>query len=421
MTEIFPPDAGAIAMADLSGEQQERDRRALLPDAASPQYRVTPANRDSLAATVSLAAQRHWRILPCGSGSKLDWGGLVREADVVVSLEKCDRLLDHAVGDLTVTVEAGIKLADLQAILLAKGQFLPLDPLYPEAATLGGIAATADAGSWRQRYGGVRDLVIGIGLIRADGKTAKAGGRVVKNVAGYDLMKLFIGSYGTLGIISELTLRTYPLPESSGTILLSGESEAIAEVAKTLRNGVLTPTVADVLSARVVEESMGGRGMGLLVRFQSAAASVEEQLAALERIASPWQLQGNIYRNADEQRLWQQLQQGFATPVLCKVGILPSAAIALLAEIEGFGIVHHSSGLGRLSLEGEDLLGQIARLRALCQDKRGFLTVLSAPADIKQQLDPWGYTGNALGLMRELKQQFDPKMLLSPGRFVSGI
>ncbi|MEY2859424.1 MAG: hypothetical protein RLZZ74_3737, partial [Cyanobacteriota bacterium] len=187
----------------------------------APIYLIFPQTIEALAKIVKQAAQQKWRILICGNASKINWGKITQDIQLVVSTQKYDRLIEHAVGDLTVTVEAGMKLADLQSKLRSHQQFLPLDSAYGDA-TLGGIVATADAGSWRQRYGGVRDLLLGLSFVRADGEIAKAGGRVVKNVAGYDLMKLFTGAYGSLGIITQLTFRLYPWITTSQTMLLTG-------------------------------------------------------------------------------------------------------------------------------------------------------------------------------------------------------
>jgi glycolate oxidase FAD binding subunit len=166
-----------------------------------------PTSESELAELVTIANRDRTQLVVAGNSTKLDWGGTVKGAKSIVSTQKLDRLIAHAVGDLTVTVEAGINFANLQTILAAAGQFLPLDPVYPDRATIGGIIATANTGSLRHRYGGVRDLLLGISFVRSDGKIAKAGGRVVKNVAGYDMMKLFTGSYGTLGILTAVTLR----------------------------------------------------------------------------------------------------------------------------------------------------------------------------------------------------------------------
>ena len=392
----------------------------------SPQCLLHPHTPEALAKIMKIAHEHRWRVLPCGSGSKLNWGGLVKKADLVVSSDRLNRLIEHAVGDLTVTVEAGVKLSDLQQTLQQADQFLPLDPAYPDA-TIGGIIATADAGSWRQRYGGVRDLVLGLSFVGADGQTAKAGGRVVKNVAGYDLMKLLTGSYGTLGIITQATFRVYPLPPASATVLLVGENDAIATAAQTLRNSGLTPTAADLLSASVVQQLELGQGMGLIVRFQSIPESVTQQAAQLEIVAQQLGLQ--IEMAADEIQLWERLQKigrslTSASAITCKIGVVPTAAVPMLTQAElisrGLGIVHANSGLGKLYWDTQEAT-EVVKMRSLCQEQGGFLTVLESPASLKQQIDPWGYTGNALEMMRKLKQQFDPDQILSPGRFVGGI
>ncbi len=325
-------------------------------------------------------------------------------------------------GDLTVTVEAGMKFAQIQEILAKSGQTLALDPAAPELATIGGIVATADTGSLRQRYGGVRDQLLGITFIRADGEIAKAGGRVVKNVAGYDLMKLFTGAYGTLGIISQVTFRVYPIPESSGTVILTGKPEAISQAARTLHGSELTPTQADLLSNKLLTNLDLGTGIGLIARFQSISESVQEQSKRLLLIGEKLGLQGVIYSGNQEIDLWQQLPKQIydhltESTITCKIGVLPTAAVEILNYME-VGLIHISSGLGLVRLEKEE---QILPLRSLCQANSGFLSVLSAPVEFKKRFDVWGYNGNALAVMRGIKEQFDGNFILSPGRFVGGI
>ncbi|MBZ8182160.1 FAD-binding oxidoreductase [Oscillatoria salina] len=391
-----------------------------------PDFLVYPQSQQELSEIVAQAKQSRLRLIACGSGTKLNWGGLVKNPNLIVSTLALNQVIERAVGDLTVTVEAGIKLADLQAMLQATNQFLPLDPAFPDSATIGGIISTADRGSWSQRYGGVRDLLLGLSFVRGDGKIAQAGGRVVKNVAGYDLMKLFTGSFGTLGIITQVTLRTYPLPEKSGTAVLTGAKSAIQAASQTLVTSSLTPTGADLLSKSVVEHLQLGKGMGLMVRFQSVAASVAEQLAAISDLAKNLGLQVKLYHDADEVELWQKsalliYQPASDRAITCKIGVLPSTAVTVLDRQPGLGIIHVGSGLGKLQLSGEDPISEVEMTRSLIQVNQGFLTILAAPKTIKQQIDPWGYTGNALELMRKLKQQFDPENIFSPGRFVAGI
>jgi glycolate oxidase FAD binding subunit len=396
-----------------------------------PSGLVSPPTPEALARVLQQCDRHAWPMLTCGLGSKLSWGGLApKPIALVVSTQRLNRIIEHALGDLTVTVEAGVKLADLQNALAPTGQFLPLNPAYPETTTIGGLIATAD--SWRQRYGGVRDLVLGISFVRADGQIAKAGGRVVKNVAGYDLMKLFAGSYGTLGIISQVTFRTYPLPPASGTIVLTGTSSDIAQAAQNLIASSLAPVAADLLSTNVVRRLALGDGMGLIACCQSIPESVQEQLAQLETMGKQFGLQSHFYRETDEIQLWKQLQQLLRVPaspeaIACKIGVAPTAAVDFCDRLDaltlqqGLGVVHLGVGLGRLHLEGENELARVQQLRAYCQQHQGFLTLLEAPPTLKQKLDPWGYTGNALEFMRKIKEQFDPKNLLNPGRFVGGI
>ena len=417
--------AGICLRQDTEAFWQERVEKAVAPG-TSIACTVYPNTQEELAALIACARQNRWRVLPCGSGSKLDWGGLVEGVNIAVSTARLNRLVEHAVGDLTVTAAAGMKFADLQAVLGAAGQFLPIDPAYPQQATLGGIIATADTGSLRHRYRGVRDLLLGITFVRSDGKIAVAGGRVVKNVAGYDLMKLFTGSYGTLGIISQVTFRVYPLPESSGTVILTGEAGALAQAAQILLSSALTPTAVDLLSPDLVTKLGLGKGTGLIVRFQSIAESVQQQSARLLEVGEKLGLQGTKCSEDDEHQLWQRLPEtmwdsGTKSAIICKIGIRPSEAVTFINELPiQDAWIHAGTGLGVLRFEtatAETLL----QVRQKCEAKGGFLTVLVAPTDIKQELDVWGYTGSAIDLMRRIKQQFDPENILSPNRFISGI
>lgn len=385
---------------------------------------VYPNTQAELAAVTAWAAEQDYGILPCGSGSKLDWGGLVKSVKLVVSTQRLNQLIEHAVGDLTVTVEAGMKFATLQQILAKENQFLPLDPAYPDSATIGGIVATADTGSLRQRYRGVRDLLLGISLIRSDGQLAKAGGRVVKNVAGYDLMKLLAGSYGTLGIISQVTLRVYPLASASETVFLTGEPESLQKATQVLLTSSLTPVAIDVLSKPLATTLDIGKAVSLAVRFQSIPESVKEQSGRLLEIGATFGLQGQIYPANDESNFWQQLKQLMWTPatessVICKLGMRPGNALQTLSQWQQVkSLIHVGSGLGVLQFDAvsaETLL----QIRQQCETHGGFLTVLKGPGNLKQQLEVWGYNGTALPLMQRIKQQFDPDNLLSPDRFFS--
>ncbi|MBE9116169.1 FAD-binding oxidoreductase [Lusitaniella coriacea LEGE 07157] len=415
---------------ELEPEWQEKIQAAFATTEI-PIHWVAPETPDTLSALLQQANCNSWQVLICGNGSKLSWGGLPQQPiPLIIGTQRLNRIIEHAVDDLTVTVEAGVKLADLQRTLNQKGQFVPLHPAYPKASTIGGIVATAD--TWRQRYGGVRDLILGLSFARADGQIAKAGGRVVKNVAGYDLMKLFAGSYGTLGAISQIALRTYPLPEASETVLLLGTPDDIEKGVRTLNASGLTPYRADLLSPAAIKQLGLGSGMGLLVCFQSIAESVKAQSTQMESLGQQLALQTTCYRTEAEITLWQELQQLLCVPtseaaITCKMGIIPTEAISFLRDFDqltggqGLGVIHGSTGLGRLQLNGDEGLGQVKTLRSRCEENRGFLTLLEAAISLKKQFDPWGYSGNALGIMKKIKTKFDPNNILSPGRFAGGI
>lgn len=419
---IFNSDTSIYNWDNLDSYWQKRLTPAFPPH-QTPSYILYPQSESELAQAMAYAYRNNQSVVVCGNGTKLGWGKSTK-TQLVISTSRLNHLIEHAVGDLTVTVEAGMKFAEVQNILAAAHQFIAIDPAYPEDATIGGIIATADAGSWRQRYGGVRDMILGLTFIRADGEIAKAGGRVVKNVAGYDLMKLFTGSYGTLGIISQVTLRVYPLPKASATVVLTGDKEKIATASKTLLASALTPTAIDLISPQLVSQLGIGEGMGLIVRFQSVAESIQQQSARLREIGEHLSLHCLTYSDDGEASLWKNLQQNLWLPtpssdIICKIGVKPSEAVALLgdeiASQAAMGVIHASSGLGILRLEKPEMISQI---RNFCGGKGGFLSILSAPATVKENLDVWGYQGNALDLMVKIKQQFDPKNLLNPGRFV---
>lgn len=409
----------AIHMTQTRGAEPHR----------TPACIVYPTSQAMLAEVITCAATHQWRVLPCGQGSKLAWGGMISGVDVVVSTAKLTQVIDHAIGDLTLTVEAGVQLATIQAQLRQAGQWLALDPTYAQQATLGGIVATADTGALRQRYGGVRDQVIGLTLVRADGQIAKAGGRVVKNVAGYDLMKLMTGSYGTLGILSQLTLRTYPLPEASQTVMLAGDASAIHQATLDARMSVLTPVALDVLSPDLSAALGYPPTMTLIAQFQGIPAGVAEQGRRFIALGEAQGLTAQTVGEADEATVWEQISthlwsdvEADQVPVICKFGGLPTqvvkglqALVSTLPQGSWLARCHASSGLGTIRLAAADG-DRVAQVRSHFEAMGGFFSVLQAPPTVKTSVDVWGYRGNALGLMQSLKQQFDPQGLLSPGR-----
>ncbi|MDX2254094.1 MAG: FAD-binding oxidoreductase [Pseudanabaenaceae cyanobacterium bins.39] len=438
--------------------------QGLAPDSLPPACIIFPQSIEELSQAIAIAYSHHLRILPCGNGTKLDWGGLVSRADVVISTARLNQVIEHCVGDLTVTVQAGVKYADLQTVLAKEGQFLAIDPAYGTAATIGGIIATGSTGSLRHRYNGVRDMCLGIEFCRSDGALVKAGGRVVKNVAGYDLMKLLTGSYGTLGITTTATFRLYPLPDYRQVVMLVGESQAIAAAQRLISKSVLTPVTCDLLSSAIANSlntllnlglATNPENMGLALQFASLQVSVEEQCDRVVRLAKDLGLQAVVITEVAQFEqslgalLWQE-RQGQTSHLVCKLGMLPTEAVSAMVTMQNIFVtdnpedlmvlIHAGSGLGTLRLaqvtDPLAIADQIKQLRQLLQPSGGFVSILESPQDLKFKpiyfaLDAngqglgdrhqtlshvWGYRGNAQELMGKLQQKFDPRGLLSCDR-----
>ncbi|MEM9806789.1 MAG: FAD-binding oxidoreductase, partial [Cyanobacteria bacterium P01_D01_bin.56] len=336
---------------------------------------VFPESIEQLSAVVRTCYEQRWRMLSCGQRTKLHWGcqHQLKDIDVIVSTERLNQVVNHWVEDFTARVESGLTFADFQSKLQLQNQFWPVDPLYADRATVGGIVATADGGSLRQRYGSVRDTVIGVQFVRYDGEVVKGGGRVVKNVAGYDLMKLMTGAYGTLGILSQITLRLYPLAAQSQTVVASGPAAAIAEAALQTRLQGITPVAMDVIGA--------GNGLRLAGRFQGIAAGVEEQVDRFQTVAKAAGLESNTVEDGG---FWSSLALQLASPtkVLCKVGVLPTELVPLLQKLAGLdgwlGRLHNASGLGLIALtaDGPEIDDLLKQLRSHCNAHKGYLTIL---------------------------------------------
>lgn len=453
-TDLLGSDRLTLSSSPNHAQLWQRITQNLTPDSLAPVCILYPQSIAELSKIMAIAYEQRLRVLPCGNATKLDWGGLVSRADLVVSTSCLNQVIEHCVGDLTVTVQSGVKYQDLQGILAKQGQFLAIDPPYSADATIGGVLATGSAGSLRHRYNGVRDMCLGIEFVRSDGELTKAGGRVVKNVAGYDLMKLLTGSYGTLGIASTITFRLYPLPEFTQIVLMTGTAEAIAQAYQTISTSVLTPIACDLLSALAIakissEFNLGnslGQNIGLALQFASLKTSVLEQSDRLAKLAQELGLGFHVL--PDYQQFWQSLATTMwrddlrncdrQDHLVCKLGVLPSTAIATVQQCQEIFAgadfaalqIHMGSGLGILRVEGiTDLVAiasQIAKVRNITDSCGGFLCILEAPQSLKfgngtlgtaSNLETvWGYRGNARDLMVKIQQKFDPRGLLSCDR-----
>jgi glycolate dehydrogenase FAD-binding subunit len=359
-----------------------------------------------------------------GGGSKLGLGNPPERADLVVSTERLDQVLEHAAGDLVVRAQAGVRLADLQAALAPAGQWLALDPPEPRA-TVGGVVAANASGPRRLRYGTVRDLIIGITVVLADGTVAHAGGKVVKNVAGYDLAKLFCGSLGTLGLVAEVIFRLHPLPAAAAVVTLEVEGPAQAgQAVRRLGRSTLEPSAAEL----TLDE--GGWPGRLTVVFEGIQPGVEAQAAAAVELLG----QVGEVAVADPEATGAALGQLGSRPfeqaeLAVKLAHPPSELPGVLADLLSVPLgwvvsAHAATGVtwaGARAGDPGQAAAAIGGLRERLAARGGSLVLVGGSPELKRAVDVWGPPGDAIGLMRRVKERFDPDRRLSPGRFVGGI
>ena len=341
------------------------------------------------AAGVAAALREASGVRVVGGGTKLGWGHPIELPEL--SLAELDAVVEHNVGDLTAILQGGCPLTTARDTFAAEGQMLALDP-PDDGATIGGVIATGDSGPLRHRYGGPRDLVLGVQVALPDGSLARAGSKVIKNVAGYDLAKLMTGAFGTLGVVTEVSLRLHPAPREWLTVVVrSDEPRALAAAAAELTH---RPLEADRLDLRW-EHSVG------TVLVQLCGPSARERAARID---------GEVVE--DDEELWAAQRAGQRGPVVLRVSTTQEGLADVLAAADEHGalcVARAAHGLAWLRFESAD--GElIAALRA----RLGACVLLDAPAELRRAVDPWGPL-TAEPLMRRIKARFDPHDILNPG------
>jgi glycolate oxidase FAD binding subunit len=379
-----------------------------------------------LAETLAQASRDRLQTVIRGGGTKLDWGRPPRAVDLVVSTARLNRLIAHRHGDLTVTVQAGMTLRELNQALRVQNQWLPLESAF-DGATVGGIVATNDSGPSRHRNGTPRDLVIGITLALTDGRLVKAGGTVVKNVAGYDLGKLVSGSHGTLAGIIDVTFKLVPIAAVSSTLLVLYSEPEVAVMTRdvaALAASQIEPAAFDVSVA--ASELVPYK---LLLRIATSPAATDAQIAAARalvsgqtRIVSSTETVGGM---PAEEALWRGHNAApWRGDAAVRFSWLPAnlpEVVALLGEIQHLDEVGVTfvgrvggSGLLRLSANRRGIIAAVTRLRA--NRDVGNVIVLRAPREVKEAIDVWGPPRDSDRVLRSLKQMFDPAGVLNAGR-----
>ena len=390
-------------------------------DGICPKVVAEPRSAEALTALLGWASHAELTTSVRGGGTKLDWGGTLEPVDLVVSTAGLSSVVAHRHGDLTATVEAGATLAHVNETLGAHRQWLPLDSPWADRATIGGIVATNDSGPSRHRHGAPRDVIIGITVVRADGELAKAGGIVVKNVAGYDLSRLMTGGFGSLGVVVDATFKLAPVAPASRTVLIElGSIEAMAPIVADVVSSALTPSAIELQwpPAR------------LLVRFESVESAVDPQADEVGRLctARDPSCRATVYRDGEESTLWQAHASRWDEPgTLVKVSTLTTATVPTLSwlrdacrdrnvELSAQG----RAGLGVVDVRmdgGVETQAQLIReLRDRFDVGDGSAVIRRAVAELRRSVDPWGPIGSGLPVMQAIKQRFDPAGRLNPGR-----
>lgn len=375
-------------------------------DGLVPRFVAHPAGTEQLREVLADARERGLRVLARGTGTRLSWGGRPAGVDLVVDTSRMNAVVAHAAGDLVVTVQPGLSLAELQARLGPHGQRLALDG---PAGTVGGTIASAASGPLRYRYGSVRDLIIGITVVLADGTVAKSGGTVVKNVAGYDLGKLYTGSLGTLGVITEATFRLHPLPETSRYVSMTTVDPArAADAVAAVRGSQNDPVALEI------DRPGPGGPITVGVAVEGVTSGIGTRADEVARLL------GSGTTVAEAPPPWW----GVPPHALDGPGVAltaePTGLAAVLAQAPG--ALRGSAGVGVFSvgLGPARVPDDLDALRELAAAHGGTAVLRCAPPEVKAGLDVWGPVP-ALSLMRRIKDEFDPEHRLSPGRFVGGI
>ena len=415
-------------------------------DGYVPKAVVLPASVQEMQDVLQFAVKQGVSVIPAGAGTKLGIGNLPEKVDVVLATTSLNSVVEYEPADLTVTVEAGIRLGDLQTELAKHRQYLALNPPYADRCTIGGIVATNASGSLRLRHGTARNQVLGLRVVRADGTVVKSGGKVVKNVAGYDLNKLYIGAFGTLGIITEVTLKLAPIPVRQA--ILTADFQNVQEAADTGLSIVGSQTLPMFVNLFVNSDPARGGTEAptdenktlLVVGFGGDPETVAWQLTQCQGIMEQ---NGAIGVTIVEGESLQHLQgavQEFSEDnknteiIVAKLNLKRTDVAEFAAQIVeanwacdvqmmallGSGVLYVTLPVTS-DTDYQSLANALTQLRQTAMSRQGNLIIEVAPPELKRHIDVWGSVEGTLSLMKQIKAKFDPAGLLNPGRFVSSI
>lgn len=422
-------------------------RANLSVDGKAPKLVVYPSSAEQVAEVLRYAAAQDLAVIPCRNATKLAMGNPPRRYDIALSLKDMNRVWLYEPADLTVTVESGMKFGDFQHFVGRNRLWLPLDPPGGARASLGGILATNSSGPLRHFYGTPRDMVLGMKIATTEGKVIKTGGRVVKNVAGYDLAKLLIGSFGTLGVIVEASFKLFPLPAGRAIFVFeAGTLDRAREVRRLITSSPLNPlrmVLLDAAAAGLIATAGqlqdGLLGPQLWIETGGSSRVLARHAQILREVRGKANVSLRSLDSEEGERGWSRitefpdwLSERFPQMVVLKVSLPIDSSEEFLdraaqetAKLQAAYFAQTGDGIIHVCLLEEVSLSEITvlieKLRRLAGNAGGALVIERGPAGLKERVDVWGPTGDDFEVMRKLKEAWDPKGVLSPGRFVGGL
>jgi len=444
-------------------------------DGIVPEAVIYPTDLGQAAKLIKMANTEKWAVIPWGGGTKMAMGNVPRRVNLVLSTSRLDKVIDIDVANLTVTAQSGVRLGDLQDLLVGtenrcffpvesdltkqadymcsgrdyKGVFLPLDPPFSNRATLGGVIASNSTGPKRLRYGLPRDLVLGVRYIAPTGEIIGMGGKTVKNVSGYDVSKIMVGSLGTLGILGDITCRLLPLPEQIATVLASFATLAGATAfADRVLSSKLLPTSLEILNgpgynlAASEDLNVSSGGWCVAVGVEGFREEVKREVADLKDMARKesalelaeldrdtatafWKNLSNFTLKAEELgKIVVRFKGSFLISRYAEIMETWTAASdntnCALTASAGLGLAY-AYIIGEPDIDLENIAKLGAAFRAATEQCGGSMVAECAPPALKQMLDPWGSPRGDFVLMRRVKENVDPLGVLNPGRFLGGL
>ena len=437
----------ASTLKEMVGEAnviQDPDRiKAYAVDGMTPRAVVIPGSVAEVSKLLAYANSEKLAVVPRGNGTKMAQGGAPRKLDMVLSLLRINRITEHDVPNLSLSVEAGITLAEVQEKLAGtgKGSFLPLDPPYTDKATIGGIIATNGSGPRRYLYNTARDLLLGLKAVSPNGDIVAFGGKTVKNVSGYDMTKLMIGSWGALGVITEITTKLLPLPEASATLLVSFEDLAKAgSLTKKVLHSALLPSAMELMDGKAAGQ-LGVKGKyPVAFSLEGVGEAVDRQVAEIGEMGKKeGAIDLQVLKGQEDHAFWIRVRDialALEAPFILKSNFVISKQAEILGNYEswaraagiGCALIGHAGNgilmtyiLENGAVKKDALIDLIGKFTAEAVKHDGNLVVEACPTELKAKIDVWGQPRTDEVVMRRLKEKMDPVGILNPGRFVGGL